>query len=197
MSDLTGKVALVTGASRGIGRAVAVALAQAGADVVINYRTREDAARETAAQVAALGRRGLVVAADVSVAAEVTGLVAEVEKGLGPVEILVNNAGVARPLPLEQVTERDFDEMVAANLKSAFLLTQAVLPGMRARRWGRVINLSSVAAQVGGVVGPHYAASKAGLHGLTHAYASLLAKEGIARLVLGYDFRGDGVRVFC
>jgi 3-oxoacyl-[acyl-carrier protein] reductase len=115
----------------------------------------------------------------VSVAAEVTRLVAAVESRLGPVDVLVNNAGVARPLSLEQITESDFDLMVAVNLKSAFLLTQAVLPGMRARRWGRIINLSSVAAQVGGVVGPHYAASKAGLHGLTHAYASLLAKEGI------------------
>jgi 3-oxoacyl-[acyl-carrier protein] reductase len=117
--------------------------------------------------------------ADVSVAAEVTRLVAEVEAGLGPVDVLVNNAGVARPLPPEEVTERDFDEAVAVNLKSAFLLTQAVLPGMRARRWGRVLNVSSVAAQLGGVTGPHYAASKAGMLGLTHAYASLLAKEGI------------------
>jgi 3-oxoacyl-[acyl-carrier protein] reductase len=179
MSELEGRVALVTGASRGIGRAIAVALARAGADVAVNYRSRADAARETAAQAAALGRRSLVVGADVSVAAEVTRLVAAVEAGLGPVDVLVNNAGVARPLLLEQVTERDFDDMLAVNLKSAFLLTQAVLPGMRARRWGRVINVSSVAAQVGGVVGPHYAASKAGLHGLTHAYASLLAKEGI------------------
>jgi 3-oxoacyl-[acyl-carrier protein] reductase len=179
MSELAGKVALVTGASRGIGRALAIALARAGADVAVNYRSREDAARETAAEVAGLGRRCLVVAADAAVASEVTRLVAEVEAGLGQVEVLVNNAGVARPLPLERVTEQDFDEMVAVNLKSAFLLTQAVLPGMRARRWGRIINVSSVAAQVGGVVGPHYAASKAGLHGLTHAYASLLAREGI------------------
>jgi 3-oxoacyl-[acyl-carrier protein] reductase len=179
MSELAGKVALVSGASRGIGRAIAVALARAGADVAINCRTREGAARETAAQVTTLGRRGLVVAADVSAAAEVTRLVKEVEAGLGPVDVLVNNAGVARPLALEQVTERDFDEMLAVNLKSAFLLTQAVLPGMRSRRWGRVVNVSSVAAQVGGVVGPHYAASKAGLHGLTHAYASLLAREGV------------------
>jgi 3-oxoacyl-[acyl-carrier protein] reductase len=179
VSDLAGKLALVTGASRGIGRAVAIALARAGADVAVNYRTREDAARETAGLVSALGQRSLLVPADVSVAAEVTRLVAAVEGGLGPIDVLVNNAGVARPLPLEQVTERDFDEMVAVNLKSAFLLTQAVLPGMRARQWGRVVNVSSVAAQVGGVVGPHYAASKAGLHGLTHAYASLLAREGI------------------
>src|SRR5262245_28048166 len=179
MSELAGKVALVTGAGRGIGRAVAVALARAGADVAVNDRTPEDAVRETAAQVAALGRRYAIAMADVSVAAEVTRLVAEVEAGLGPVDVLVNNAGVARPLPLEQVTERDFDEMLAVNLKSAFLLTQSVLPGMRARRWGRIINVSSVAAQVGGVVGPYYAPSKAGLHGLTHADASLLAREGI------------------
>lgn len=179
MNDLSGKVALVTGASRGIGRAVAVALAGAGANVAVNYLGREDAARETAAQVAALGRRYIVVRANVSVAAEVKRLVAEVEAGLEPVDVLVNNAGVARPLSLDEITEQDFDEMLAVNLKSAFLLTQAVVPGMRARRWGRIINLSSVAAQVGGVVGPHYAASKAGLHGLTHAYASLLAKEGV------------------
>src|SRR5262245_30738548 len=179
MSELAGKVALVTGAGRGIGRAVAVALARAGADVAVNDRTPEDAVRETAAQVAALGRRYAIAMADVSVAAEVTRLVAEVEAGLGPVDVLVNNAGVARPLPLEQVTERDFDEMLAVNLKSAFLVTQAVLPGMRARRWGRVLNVSSVAAQLGGIIGPHYAASKAGMLGLTHSYASLLAGEGI------------------
>jgi 3-oxoacyl-[acyl-carrier protein] reductase len=97
LSDLCGKVALVTGASRGIGRAIAVALTRAGADVAVNYRSRVDAARETADSIAALGRRGLLVAADVSVAAEVTRLVAEVEVGLGPVDILVNNAGAARP----------------------------------------------------------------------------------------------------
>jgi 3-oxoacyl-[acyl-carrier protein] reductase len=125
MTGLAGKVALVTGASRGIGRAVAVALARAGADVAVNDRTREEAARESAGLVSALGRRDLVVLADVSAAAEVTRLVAEVEAGLGPVDVLVNNAGVARPLSLEQVTEADFDEMVAVNLKSAFLLTQA------------------------------------------------------------------------
>src|SRR4051794_16464510 len=117
--ELAGRVALVTGASRGIGRAVAVALARAGADVAVNYRSREEAARETAALVTAQGRRALVVPADVSAAAEVKRLVGLVEDGLGPVDVLVNNAGVAKPLPLEQVTERDFDEMIAVNLKSA------------------------------------------------------------------------------
>ncbi len=106
-------------------------------------------------------------------------MVARIEAELGPVSILVNNAGISRPQPLDQITERDWDEILAVNLKSMFLVTQAVLPSMRKERWGRIINLSSVAAQLGGVIGPHYAASKAGCLGLTHSYAALLAKEGI------------------
>jgi len=176
---MTGRIALVTGASRGIGRAVAVALARAGCDVAVHYREREADARATAAEVAAAGRRAAVVQADVSRAAEVTALVQAVEQQLGPIDILVNNAGATRPQKLEDITEQDFDDLLAVNLKSCFLVTQAVLPGMRARRWGRIINLSSVAAQTGGVVGPHYAASKAGVIGLTHSYAARLAKEGI------------------
>lgn len=121
----------------------------------------------------------LIAQADVSQASEVERLVKTVEAQLGPVEILVNNAGITRPQPLDAITERDWDELIAINLKSCFLVTQAVLPGMRARRWGRIINISSVAAQTGGVVGPHYAASKAGMIGLTHSYANLLAREGI------------------
>jgi len=177
--DLSGKVALVTGASRGIGRAIAVALARAGADVAVNYRFREQDANQACADVEKLGRKAVVVAADVSVAAEVARLVETVEAELGPVGVLVNNAGVTWPQPIDAITERDWDEILAVNLKSMFLVTQAVLPKMRAARWGRIINLSSVAAQLGGVVGPHYAASKAGVLGLTHSYAHLLAKEGI------------------
>jgi len=167
---LEGKVALVTGASRGIGRAAAIALARAGAKVVINYNSREAQAAEVAAATG-----GVAIQADVSQAAEVERLVREA----GPVDILVNNAGIARVQGVGQATERDWDELIAVNLKSCFLMTEAVLPGMRARRWGRVINLSSVAAHVGGVVGPHYAASKAGMLGLTHYYAAHLAREGI------------------
>jgi 3-oxoacyl-[acyl-carrier protein] reductase len=178
-TSLRGRVALVTGASRGIGRAVALALAGAGAAVAVNYRTEADQAEAVAAAIAGDGGRALPVRADVADAGQVTALVAAVHEALGPVDILVNNAGITRPLALEAITERDWDELIAVNLTSAFLVTQAVLPAMRARRWGRIINISSVAAQLGGVVGPHYAASKAGLHGLTHSYAALLAGEGI------------------
>jgi 3-oxoacyl-[acyl-carrier protein] reductase len=149
MSDLAGRVALVTGASRGIGKAIAIALARAGADVGVNYLHREAEAQQTVAEINALGRRAVAVQADVSNSAEVSRLVASVEAELGPIDILVNNAGVIRLQPLQEITERDFDELISINLKSAFLVTQAVLPGMRARRWGRIINLSSVAAQLG------------------------------------------------
>ncbi len=179
LADLTGKVALVTGASRGIGRAVALALAAAGADIAVNYLVREAAALDSVKAIADLGRRALPVRADVSLGQEVAGLVAVIEEDLGQVDILVNNAGIVSQKPLPEVTEADWDRMIAVNLKSAFLLTQRVLPGMRAKAWGRIINLSSVAAQTGGVTGPHYAASKAGLLGLTHSYARLLVQEGI------------------
>lgn len=179
MNDLQGKVALVTGASRGIGRAAAVALARAGADVAINFRARADDARAVEAEIRALGHRAAAIQADVSVTTDLLRLVAETEGALGPIDILVNNAGIARPQPVEEITESDWDDLIRTNLTSCFLLTQAVLPAMRARQWGRIINLSSVAAQVGGVVGPHYAASKAGMHGLTHYYANRFAKEGI------------------
>jgi 3-oxoacyl-[acyl-carrier protein] reductase len=179
MEDLNRKVALVTGSSRGIGRAAAVALAQAGSAVAINYRSHEDKAREALQMIEAVGARGALVQADVSVGPEVARMVATVEQKLGPIDILVNNAGIIRPQAIEDIREEDWDDLIDINLKSAFLCTQAVLPGMRSRRWGRIINIASLAAQVGGIVGPHYSASKAGMLGLTHCYAKLLAQEGI------------------
>ncbi len=179
MDDFKERVALVTGSSRGIGRAIAWALAEAGANVVINFLNRSADAQDAEQQVRRLGRRCVGIQADVSVAEEVTRLVRTAEERLGPIDILVNNAGISRPQPIEEITERDWDEVLTANLKSCFLVTQAVLPGMRARKWGRIINVSSVAAHVGGIVGPHYAASKAGMLGMTHFYAQQLAKEGI------------------
>ena len=179
MGELNGRTALVTGASRGIGAAIAVALAREGAAVAVNYREREEEARGIALRIAAAGGRAITLGADVTLKDEVDRLVRTAEADLGPIDILVNNAGIARVQTIDQVTEQDWDEVLTANLKSCFLVTQAVVPGMRARRWGRIVNLSSVAAQTGGFVGPHYSASKAGLHGLTHMYASVLAQEGI------------------
>ena len=179
MDNLNGKVALVTGSSRGIGRAIAHALAVEGADVAINFVSRAAEANAAELEIRKLGRRCASIQANVSIANDVNRLVQTTEERLGRVDILVNNAGIARPQPIEEITEDDWDQILIGNLKSCFLMTQAVLPGMRARKWGRIINLSSVAAQVGGVVGPHYAASKAGMLGLTRFYAQKLAAEGV------------------
>ena len=179
MRDLKNRLALVTGGSRGIGAGIAVALARAGADVGVNYRENADAAAAVCREISGIGQKALAVRADVSVAAEVRRMISEVETRLGSIDILVNNAGISRPQKLEEITEADWDAVLRTNLKSVFLVTQAVIGGMRRRRWGRIINLSSVAAQTGGVVGPHYAASKAGILGLTHSLASTLAREGI------------------
>src|ERR1700680_3261470 len=162
METLKGKIALVTGGSRGIGAAVALSLAGAGADLVINFRARAAEAKAICAAIRKLGRRALAIQADVSQSDQVEKMVAQVERELGAVSILVNNAGMARQIKLEDIAEADWDEHIDVNLKSAFLVTQAVLPQMRAQRWGRIINISSTAAQTGGLVGPHYAASKAG-----------------------------------
>ena len=179
MDALSGRIALVTGSSRGIGRAIALRLARAGADVAINFRARVEEARAVESQIREMGQRSAAIQADVSDGEAARRLAESVEERLGPIDILINNAGIARPRSIDEVTEQDWDESMAVNLKSCFLLTQAVLPGMRRRRWGRIVNMSSVAAQIGGVVGPHYAAAKAGVFGLTHFYASRHAKDGI------------------
>jgi 3-oxoacyl-[acyl-carrier protein] reductase len=147
--------------------------------VAVNYLEQAAAAEEVRASIEKAGRRAVAIQADVSVPPDVDRLVALTERALGEVEILVNNAGIAQTKPIAEITLDDWERMVRVNLTSAFVVTQRVLPAMRRRRWGRIINLSSVAAQTGGVIGPHYAASKAGLLGLTHSYAGLLAKEGI------------------
>ena len=179
IDELTGKVALVSGASRGLGRAIAIALAREGADIVVNYRSHRAEAEQVTQTVTEMGRKAVTVQADVSVAAGVRRLMDAANEQLGPPLILVNNAGIARVQTIEEITERDWDELVDTNLKSCFLLTQAAVPAMRAARWGRIVNLSSVAAHIGGIVGAHYAASKAGMLGLTHFFASSLVKEGI------------------
>ena len=179
MEKLSGKVALVTGGGRGIGRAISLALARAGCDVAVNYRERKNDAEGAAREIQAGGQRCVAIGADVSRGSEVRQLVAEAERQLGPIDILVNNAGKILIQSIENIREEDWNDLIAANLTSRFRMTQAVLPGMRIRRWGRVINLSSVAAQAGSIVGVHYAAAKAGMLGLTRSYARVLAKEGI------------------
>ena len=187
LPDLNNRVALVTGGSRGIGRAIAVALASAGAAIAVNYRQRAEEAAQVVALIQGAGRRALAVRADVSAADEVSRMIAEVESGLGAIDVLVNNAGTGTFHDIDALTEAEFDRTLAVNLKSAFLCTQAVLPGMRERRWGRIVNLSSVAARGAGAVGVHYNASKAGLEGLTRGYAARVAREGITR-----ERRGTG-----
>jgi 3-oxoacyl-[acyl-carrier protein] reductase len=178
-TNLTGRIALVTGGARGIGRAVALALAEAGADVAVNYVARAAEADAVAQAIRKLGRRGLTVRADVSDGAAVKGMVESIARELGPPDVLINNAGIALRRGLDDLTEAEFDRTIAVNLKSAFLCTQAVLPGMRARRWGRIVNISSGAARGAGMIGVHYNASKAGMEGLTRGYAARLVKDGI------------------
>jgi len=179
MSTLSNRTALVTGASRGIGKAIALALANAGADIAVNYHSQSAAAEAVCQQIRAAGRKSVAIQADVSKSADVHRMVQSVEDNLGPIAILVNNAGIAKMLPADQVTEEIFEHFLRVNLTSVFLVTQRVLPNMRKAHWGRIINLSSIAAQQGGIIGPHYAASKAGILGLTRSYAATLAKEGI------------------
>jgi 3-oxoacyl-[acyl-carrier protein] reductase len=180
MTDtLKGHVALVTGGSRGIGAAIARDLAQAGAAVAVNYRAQADEANAVVEELRRAGAKALAVQADVSRAAEVAKMIEHVGSGLGPIDILVNNAGIAITRGVDDLTEDDFDQTVAVNLKSVFLCTQAVLPTMRQRKWGRIVNISSGAARGAGSIGPHYNASKAGMEGLMRGYAARLVKDGI------------------
>ncbi len=179
MIDLTGRIALVTGASRGIGKAVALALAASGADVAVNYRERGSEAIDVLETIHAMGRRAIAVPADVSNGEAVNDMFRAIEHGLGMVDILVNNAGIAIFHNIDDLTEEDFDRTIAVNLKSAFLCTRAALPRMRARKWGRIVNISSGAARGAGGIGPHYNASKAGMEGLARGYAARVVKDGV------------------
>jgi len=177
--NLNGHAALVTGASRGIGAAIAAALAEAGAVVAVNYRERADEADAVVAKINKIGGRAIAVAADVSQAAAVAKMVDHAASALGPIDILINNAGMAIVRGIDDLTESEFDQTIAVNLKSAFLCTQAVLPAMRANKWGRIVNISSGAARGAGAIGVHYNASKAGMEGLSRGYAARLVKQGI------------------
>src|SRR5258708_7239410 len=177
--NLRGRTSLVTGGSRGIGAAIVRALAEAGAAVAINYRERAADADALAKSIASTGGRAMAIAADVSQTDAVAEMAERVKHEFGPVDILVNNAGIAITRSVDDLTEEDFDRTIAVNLKSVFLVTQAVLPDMRAKKWGRIVNISSGAARGAGAIGPHYNASKAGIEGLTRGHPARLVKEGI------------------
>jgi 3-oxoacyl-[acyl-carrier protein] reductase len=179
IDGLRGRIALVTGGSRGIGAAISRALAEAGAGVAINYRERSDHAKSLADELLDNGVRAISVQADVSQPDAVAKMVELIKSELGALDILINNAGIAITRGIDNLSEADFDQTIAVNLKSVFLCTQAVLPMMRAKKWGRIINISSGAARGAGAIGPHYNASKAAVEGLTRGYAARLVKEGI------------------
>jgi 3-oxoacyl-[acyl-carrier protein] reductase len=177
--DLNGRVALVTGGSRGIGAATALRLAEAGADVAVGCGQHRDAAEEIAEKVAGLGRRAVVVSGDMADPDVPRRIIAETAERLGPVDILVANAGTGTRADLDDVDVAAWDHVMAVNLRAPFLLAQAAVPGMRERRFGRIVLLSSVAAFLGGILSPQYTASKAGLIGLAHSLAASLAPHGI------------------
>jgi 3-oxoacyl-[acyl-carrier protein] reductase len=176
---LAGRVALVTGGSGGIGAAIAGQLAAAGAAVAVGYGQHGEAAEKTAAQIVSAGGRAVALGADLRDPAAPGQLAEAAEDALGPVDVLVSNAGLGGTKALGEVTADDFDAMLAVNLRAPFLLAQRTLPGMADRGFGRILFVSSVAAFTGGIVGPHYAASKAGLNGLTHFLASRYAPAGV------------------
>ena len=174
---LDDKVAIVTGAARGIGLAIAEQLACAGASVAL-VDLNESLVREAARRLGAAGYAALPVAADVSVRPQVQAAVETVTSAWGRVDILVNNAGICPLTPADQITEAEWDRVLAVNLKGAFLFSQAVMPILRRQRSGKIINMSSSAAQTGGLIaGLHYSASKAGLIGMTKSLARLLAPD--------------------
>jgi 3-oxoacyl-[acyl-carrier protein] reductase len=180
MSELNHHIALVTGGSRGIGKAIALALANAGVSVAVNYRERAEGAASVVQAIRGNGGRAVAVAADVSLASSVKTMIGTIEEQLGSIDILVNNAGISITRGLGDITEEDFDRTIAVNLKSAFLCTQAVLPHMRAQRWGRIINISSIGARIGARSSSvAYGAAKAGMEGLARAYALRVAPESV------------------
>jgi len=188
MFDLTGKKALVTGASRGIGQGIALALAQQGADVAVNYRSSGEQAEAVVAEVKKIGRDSFSVQADVSKKEEVEKMVKEVVNRFGKVDILVNNAGIAIFKSFDELAEEDWDQTLAVNLKSQFLCAKAVVPIMEKQEWGRIINIASIAS--GGVgVGflnlAHYCASKGGVVAFTEELALELSPRGITVNAIG------------
>jgi 3-oxoacyl-[acyl-carrier protein] reductase len=180
MFDLTGRVALVTGGSRGLGRAIAVAFAGQGADVAVNYRGNAEAAEEVAGQIRALGRQAIVIQGDTSLGREACeAIVAAAVDQFGKVDILVNNAGITRDNLMLRMDADDWESVLDTNLSGPFWMTRAIARPMMKARYGRIINMSSAAGRMGNAGQANYASAKAGLIGLTKSTARELASRGI------------------
>ncbi len=179
MGVLDGRKALVTGASRGIGRAIALAFADEGADVAVNFRTRSDEAEDVARRIRNRGRQAVTVQADVSLEEPVRQMVARVNDEFGRIDILVNNAGFVTLAPVESMDVSTWDDIIATHLRGTFLVTRMVLPGMLERKNGRIINVSSQLGQIGREWFAHYTAAKAGIIGFTKALSREVADRGV------------------
>jgi 3-oxoacyl-[acyl-carrier protein] reductase len=189
-TTLAGKTALVTGSTRGIGRATALELARLGARVVVNYRGSADAAREVQAFIEEQGGKAITVGADVSQSAEVDRLFATIAETFGAVDILVNNAGLTRDNLLARLTEADWDAVQDTNLKSTYLCAKAALRGMLKARWGRIVNVSSIVGMLGNAGQANYAAAKAGVIALTKSLAQEVGSRGITVNAVAPGFIG-------
>lgn len=185
---LAGKLALITGSSQGIGRATAIRLAQSGADIVINYRSNANAAAEVKAHIEDMGRRCIAIQADVSQEADVSRLFAGANEALGPIAILVNNAGTTRDKLIIQMSLADFEHVLNTNLRSTFLCTKAALRGMIRARWGRIVNISSPAGLLGNAGQANYSASKAAIVAFTISTAREMASRNITANAIAPGF---------
>jgi 3-oxoacyl-[acyl-carrier protein] reductase len=174
-----GKIALVTGGSRGIGAAICRALAGAGSDVAVGYHTNAPAAEMVRAQIAGTGRRAVTVRGDVRNPEDIDDIVGQVSRDLGEIDIFVSNAGRMAPAQLPDIDAAVWDEAMTEHARAAFLFSKRLIPGMESRGYGRILFISSISAYNGGVLGPHYAAAKAALLGLMHSLAAQYAKSGI------------------
>ncbi len=177
--ELDGRTALVTGSSRGIGRAIAIRLAEEGANLIVNYRSREKEAVEVVSRIKAMGRKALACRADVSDIEEVDAMVLEATRTLGPIDVLVNNATVHRGRKVEKLPSEDWDLVIKSCLYGAFHCTRCVVPSMKERKWGRIINISSSVGERGYPGDSAYGAAKAGLLGFTKSLAREMARDGI------------------
>jgi len=184
------RLALVTGGSRGIGRAIALTLGKNGCDVAVNYNASAEAAEALCGELAELGARASAFRADVSDRTQVEALFKAVEAGMGPVEILVNNAGITRDNLLMRMKCEEWDAVLAANLSSAFYCTQSAIRGMAKARWGRIVSIASVVGLVGNAGQANYSASKAGLIGFSRSVAREYATRGVTVNVVAPGFIG-------